>query len=67
MAVTVSTGIPGLDEIGPGTHLCALYFSSGERDRLLFLFLREKIREGDKCLSHPSYTAAGRRKRGEAA
>jgi DNA-binding CsgD family transcriptional regulator len=50
MAVTVSMGIPGLDEMGPGMHMCALYSSPAERDRLLFPFLREGIREGDKCL-----------------
>jgi DNA-binding CsgD family transcriptional regulator len=48
--MTVSMGIPGLDEIRPGTHMCALYSGSAERDRLLFPFLREGIREGDKCL-----------------
>lgn len=46
MAVTVSMGIPGLDEIGPGTHMCALYSSPAERDRLLFPFLCGGIREG---------------------
>ena len=50
MAVTVSMGIPGLYEIGPGTHMCALYSGPAERDRLLYPFLREGIREGDKCL-----------------
>lgn len=43
-------GIPGLDVIRPGTHMCALYSGPAERDRLLFPFLREGIREGDKCL-----------------
>jgi DNA-binding CsgD family transcriptional regulator len=43
-------GIPGIDEIRPGTHMCALYSGPAERDRLLFPFLREGIREGDKCL-----------------
>lgn len=50
MTITVSMGIPGLDEIRPGTHMCALYSGPAERDRLLFPFLREGIREGDKCL-----------------
>jgi DNA-binding CsgD family transcriptional regulator len=50
MAITVSMGIPGLDEIRPGTHICALYSGPAERDRLLFTFLREGMREGDKCL-----------------
>jgi DNA-binding CsgD family transcriptional regulator len=43
-------GIPGIDEIRPGTHMCALYSGPAERDRLLFRFLREGIREGHKCL-----------------
>ena len=46
----VSTGIPGMERVRPGTHLCALYSSPAERDRLLFPFLREGIRVGDKCL-----------------
>jgi DNA-binding CsgD family transcriptional regulator len=50
MTMTLSMGIPGLDEIRPGTHMCALYAGPAERDRLLFSFLREGIREGDKCL-----------------
>ena len=48
--MAVSMGIPGIDEIRPGTHMCALYSGPAERDRLLFPFLREGIREGDKCL-----------------
>ena len=43
-------GIPDIDEIRPGTHMCALYSGPAERDSLLFSFLREGIREGDKCL-----------------
>jgi len=42
--------IPDIDEIRPGTHMCALYSGPAERDSLLFSFLREGIREGDKCL-----------------
>jgi DNA-binding CsgD family transcriptional regulator len=48
--MTVSMGIPGIDEVDPGTHICALYSGPAERDSLLFPFLREGIREGDKCL-----------------
>jgi DNA-binding CsgD family transcriptional regulator len=48
--MAVSMGIPGLDDVGPGTHICALYSGPAERDSLLFPFLREGIREGDKCL-----------------
>jgi DNA-binding CsgD family transcriptional regulator len=48
--MTVSMGIPGIDEIPTGTHICALYSGPAERDSLLFSFLQEGIREGDKCL-----------------
>jgi DNA-binding CsgD family transcriptional regulator len=48
--MTVSMGIPGINEVDPGTHFCALYSGRAERDRLLFPFLQEGIREGDKCL-----------------
>src|SRR5829696_9422783 len=50
IAVAMSMGIPGIDEIRPGTHMCALYSGPAERDKLLFPFIREGIREGDKCL-----------------
>ena len=50
MTTTVSTGIPGVGEIRPGTHICALYSGPAERDSLLFPFLREGIRKGDTCL-----------------
>ncbi len=43
-------GIPGVGEIRPGTHICALYSGPAERDSLLFPFLREGIRKGDRCL-----------------
>src|SRR4029453_13609289 len=48
--MTASMGIPGIDEIHPGMHICALYSGPAERDRLLFSFLQEGLREGDKCL-----------------
>src|SRR5436190_4024425 len=48
--MTVSMGIPGVGEIPPETHICALYSGPAERDSLLFPFLQEGIREGDKCL-----------------
>ena len=50
ITMAVSIGIAGIGEIRPGTHICALYSSPAERDNLLFPFLREGIREGDKCL-----------------
>ena len=43
-------GLLGMGEIRPGTHMCALYSSTAERDELLFPFLQEGIRVGDKCL-----------------
>jgi DNA-binding CsgD family transcriptional regulator len=46
----VSLGIPGVVDVSPGTHFCALYSGPAERDRLLFSFLEEGLRHGDKCL-----------------
>jgi DNA-binding CsgD family transcriptional regulator len=48
--MAASMGIPGSDEVGPGTHICALYSDLAERDQLLYPFLQEGIREGDTCL-----------------
>jgi DNA-binding CsgD family transcriptional regulator len=46
----VSLGIPGMEDVRPGTHLCALYSGPDERDRLLLPFLQEGLRDGHKCL-----------------
>lgn len=46
----LSLGIPGVGDVNPGTHFCALYSGPAERDRLLFAFLEEGLRNGDKCL-----------------
>ena len=46
----LSLGIPGVEDVSPGTHFCALYSRPAERDRLLFSFLEEGLRHGDKCL-----------------
>lgn len=46
----LSLGIPGVGGVRPGTHFCAFYSGSAERDRLLFPFLDEGLRHGDKCL-----------------
>ena len=46
----LSLGIPGVGAVSPGTHFCALYSGPAERDRLLFPFLQEGLRCGDKCL-----------------
>ena len=47
---SLSLGIPGVGSVSPGTHFCALYSGPTERDRLLFPFLEEGLRHGDKCL-----------------
>jgi len=46
----LSLGIPGVGVVRPGTHFCALYSGPVERDRLLYPFLEEGLRHGDKCL-----------------
>ena len=46
----LSLGIPGVGDVSPGTHFCALYSGPVERDRLLYPFLEEGLRQGDKCL-----------------
>ncbi|MEU6136653.1 MEDS domain-containing protein [Nocardioides sp. NPDC047086] len=46
----LSLGIPGVGVVSPGTHFCALYSGPAERDRLLYPFLEEGLRRGDKCL-----------------
>ena len=46
----LSLGIPGVGAVSPGTHFCALYSGPAERDRLLFPFLEEGLRHGDKIL-----------------
>ncbi len=48
----VDIGIPGVDHIPSGTHLCALYSGSVERDDLLFPFLRQGLQHGDTCLCY---------------
>lgn len=46
----LSLGIPGVGVVKSGTHFCALYSDSAARDRLLYPFLEEGLRQGDKCL-----------------
>jgi DNA-binding CsgD family transcriptional regulator len=46
----LSLGVPGVEDVSPGTHFCALYSGPAERDGLLFPFLEEGLRHGDKCL-----------------
>ncbi|MDR7189223.1 DNA-binding CsgD family transcriptional regulator [Microbacterium sp. BE35] len=42
-------GIPGVGEVYPGVHVCALFSGPVERDRLLVQFLQEGVRHGDQC------------------
>jgi DNA-binding CsgD family transcriptional regulator len=46
----LSMGIPGVGEIHPGMHLCALYSGPDQRDRLLVPFMQEGLRHGDQCV-----------------
>jgi DNA-binding CsgD family transcriptional regulator len=48
----VDSGIPGVDQIPPGTHFCALYSGLGERDDILFPFLIKGLRDGDTCVCY---------------
>ncbi|WP_426320781.1 MEDS domain-containing protein [Microbacterium sp. E-13] len=43
-------GIPGIGEVYPGVHVCALFSGPIERDRLLVRFLQEGLRHGDHCV-----------------
>jgi DNA-binding CsgD family transcriptional regulator len=43
-------GIPGVGEVYPGSHVCALFSGPVERDRLLVQFLQEGLRHGDQCV-----------------
>lgn len=45
-----SLGIAGIGDVRAGTHFCALYSGPDERDRLMYPFLEEGMRRGDKCL-----------------
>jgi hypothetical protein len=36
--------------ISEGTHICALYSSSAERDAMLRSYVRSALRSGDKCI-----------------
>jgi DNA-binding CsgD family transcriptional regulator len=57
-------GIPGVGEIHPGSHVCALYSGPAERDRLLVSFMQEGLRHGDRCVCLvDDLVPAGMRKR----
>lgn len=43
-------GVGEVSELRPGAHVCALYSGPEERDRLLVPFMREGLRNGDRCL-----------------
>jgi hypothetical protein len=43
-------GIPGLGDMVPGDHVCALYAGASERDAMLYPFVQAGLRSGDKCL-----------------
>ncbi|WP_220094279.1 MEDS domain-containing protein [Cryobacterium soli] len=43
-------GVPGVGEIHPGMHVCALFSGPVERDRLLVSFMQEGLRHGDSCV-----------------
>jgi hypothetical protein len=45
----VPLGIGGLS-VQPGTHICALFRGSQERTDLMFPFVEEGLRSGDKCM-----------------
>ena len=49
MTESVKFGIAGLP-VPQGTHLCGFYWGIDERDEMVFAFLREGLRSGDKCL-----------------
>ncbi|GAB2453003.1 hypothetical protein GCM10027029_12430 [Conyzicola lurida] len=43
-------GIPGVGEVHPGLHVCALFSGTLERDLLLVSFMQEGLRHGDQCV-----------------
>jgi hypothetical protein len=42
-------GLDGVDLV-PGDHLCAVYLGQQERDDIVVPYLREGLRDGDKCI-----------------
>jgi MEDS: MEthanogen/methylotroph, DcmR Sensory domain len=49
MAGTVPSGIDEI-QLRPGSHVCAFYRGSGDRDRLLASYLGAGLAAGDKCI-----------------
>ena len=55
MADTVEMGVPGM-RLDPGDHVCAFYFGTDERDKVLIPFLQAGLQAGEKCIAvvdHP--------------
>ena len=55
MADTVGMGVPGV-HLDPGDHVCAFYFGTEERDKVLIPFLQAGLHAGEKCIAvfdHP--------------
>ena len=49
MTDSIALGVNGLS-IPPGSHICAFFRDVSERDEIMVPFLREDLREGDKCM-----------------
>jgi MEDS: MEthanogen/methylotroph, DcmR Sensory domain len=49
MTETLDIGL-GDDWVSAGTHICALYSGSAQRDELLSSYVQSALRSGDKCL-----------------
>jgi len=49
MTDSIALGVNGLS-IPPGTHICAFFRGVNERNEIMVPFLREGLREGNKCL-----------------
>jgi hypothetical protein len=49
MDQAVPLGIPGLS-VTPGTHICALFRGAQERDEIIYPYVAEGLRAGNKCL-----------------
>jgi len=55
MADAVGMGVPGV-HLNAGDHVCAFYFGTDERDKVLIPFLQAGLQGGEKCIAvvdHP--------------
>jgi len=50
MTDTVGIGVPGV-RLDPGDHVCAFYFGTDERDKVLIPFLQAGLQAGEKCIA----------------